>query len=58
MQGTISDVSRIDSSFGPDLVVSHLLAYAEGDKFPGLGIIKKLAIMHHFQLMHRLLALN
>lgn len=38
--------------------LATLLAYAEGDKFPGLGIIKKLAIMHHFQLMHRLLALN
>ena len=27
MQGTISDVSRIDSSFGPDLVVSHEVQY-------------------------------
>lgn len=38
--------------------LAALLAYAEGTKFPGLGTIKKLAIMHHFQLMHQLLALN
>lgn len=34
-----------------------LLAYQTGTKFPGLGIVKKLALMHHLQLMHRLLTL-
>ena len=38
--------------------LTALLAYADGTKFPGLGLVKKLAIMHHLQLMHRLLALN
>jgi len=35
-----------------------LLAYADQDKFPGLGNVKKVALMHHFQLMQRLLNLN
>jgi len=35
-----------------------LLAFAEHDKFPGLGTIKKLSLMHHFQLMQRLLTLD
>ncbi|WP_048000911.1 sce7725 family protein [Lactiplantibacillus herbarum] len=38
--------------------LNELLAYATTTKFPGLGTIKKLAIMHHLQLMRRLLALN
>jgi len=38
--------------------LNELLAYATTDKFPGLGTIKKLAIMHHLQLMRQLLALN
>jgi len=35
-----------------------LLAYSRQDKFPGLGMIKKLSLMHHFQLMSRLLNLK
>ncbi|MFC6163561.1 sce7725 family protein [Lactiplantibacillus dongliensis] len=35
-----------------------LLAFADHDKFPGLGTIKKLSLMHHLQLMHRLLNLK
>ncbi|BDZ29799.1 sce7725 family protein [Lactiplantibacillus sp. WILCCON 0030] len=35
--------------------LAELLAYQTGTKFPGLGIIKKLALMHHIQLIHRLL---
>jgi len=38
--------------------LAELLAYQAGTKFPGLGTIKKLALMHHLQLMHRLLTLN
>ncbi|MFC6182505.1 sce7725 family protein [Lactiplantibacillus daowaiensis] len=38
--------------------LATLLAYATQDKFPGLGNVKKLSLMHHFQLMHRLLALD
>lgn len=36
----------------------ELLAYETGNKFPGLGTVKKLSLMHHLQLMHRLLTLN
>ncbi|MFD1470874.1 sce7725 family protein [Companilactobacillus mishanensis] len=32
----------------------ELIEYANHDKFPGLGIVKKLSMRHHFQLMHRL----
>ncbi len=35
--------------------LTELLAYADQSKFPGLGIVKKLSLMHHLQLMHRLL---
>lgn len=38
--------------------LESLLAYNEQTKFPGLGKIKKLSLMHHFQLMNRLLNLN
>lgn len=37
--------------------LQDLLAYAQQDKFPGLGTVKKLSLMHHFQLMSRLLDL-
>lgn len=36
----------------------ELLAYNQQDKFPGLGVVKKLSMMHHFQLMNRLLNLD
>ncbi|APX71608.1 sce7725 family protein [Companilactobacillus allii] len=35
--------------------LQELMAYQAKDKFPGLGNIKKLSLMHHLQLMHRLL---
>jgi len=35
-----------------------LLEYSQADKFPGLGMVKKLSLMHHMQLMHRLLELD
>lgn len=35
--------------------LTALLAYANQNKFPGLGVVKKLTIMHHLQLMQRLL---
>lgn len=38
--------------------LQELLAYNEQTKFPGLGNVKKLSLMHHFQLMHRLLELK
>ncbi|MQS75383.1 sce7725 family protein [Companilactobacillus halodurans] len=38
--------------------LTTLLEYRCQDKFPGLGIIKKLSLMHHFQLMGRLLELK
>lgn len=38
--------------------LEKLLSYAQQDKFPGLGIIKKLSLMHHFELMSRLLELE
>lgn len=31
-----------------------LLEYGHGDKFPGLGVVKKLSIKHHLELMSRL----
>lgn len=34
--------------------LAELLAYAHQTKFPGLGNVKKLSLMHHLQLMHRL----
>ncbi|WP_334330331.1 sce7725 family protein [Companilactobacillus sp. HBUAS59699] len=34
--------------------LQELLKYNEQNKFPGLGNVKKLSLMHHFQLMHRL----
>lgn len=37
--------------------LEQLLAYAQASRFPGLGIVKKLSLMHHLQLMHRLLTL-
>jgi len=36
----------------------ELLNYSKQTKFPGLGNVKKLSLMHHFQLMHRLLDLR
>ncbi|AKP67600.1 sce7725 family protein [Companilactobacillus ginsenosidimutans] len=36
----------------------ELVGYAKQDKFPGLGIVKKLSMRHHFQLMHRLFELK
>lgn len=35
--------------------IDRLLAYADGSKFPGLGPVKKLSLMHHLQLMRRLM---
>lgn len=35
--------------------LEELLSYAQHDKFPGLGTVKKLSLMHHFELMSRLL---
>ncbi|MFC6176516.1 sce7725 family protein [Companilactobacillus huachuanensis] len=35
--------------------LKELLSYGQGDKFPGLGMVKKLSLMHHFELMNRLL---
>ncbi|WP_261805944.1 sce7725 family protein [Lapidilactobacillus luobeiensis] len=35
--------------------LSALLAYHTQQKFPGLGIVKQLSLMHHLQLMGRLL---
>lgn len=37
--------------------LQSLLEYSQQDKFPGLGTVKKLSLMHHFQLMNRLLNL-
>lgn len=34
--------------------LEELLKYSQGDKFPGLGVVKKLSIMHHLELMSRL----
>ncbi|AVK64294.1 hypothetical protein C5Z26_09290 [Lactobacillus sp. CBA3606] len=36
--------------------LAELMTYAHQPKFPGLGPIKKLMLMHHLQLMNRLLA--
>lgn len=38
--------------------LEELLDYANQTKFPGLGIVKKLSLRHHFQLMSRLLELS
>lgn len=38
--------------------LKELLKYNNQDKFPGLGMVKKLSLMHHFQLMNRLLNLD
>lgn len=35
--------------------LQELMAYQNQGKFPGLGNVKKLSLMHHFQLMNRLL---
>lgn len=35
----------------------QLLAYTNQDKFPGLGMVKKLSLMHHLQLIKRLFEL-
>lgn len=34
--------------------LQELLSYSNQDKFPGLGIVKKLSLKHHFQLISRL----
>lgn len=36
----------------------ELLTYTKQDKFPGLGTVKKLSLMHHFQLMKRLFEID
>ncbi|WP_125568935.1 sce7725 family protein [Companilactobacillus insicii] len=36
----------------------ELLNYYNQTKFPGLGNVKKLSLMHHFQLMNRLLGIK
>lgn len=36
----------------------ELLKYNQQDKFPGLGIVKKLSLMHHLQLMQKLMNLK
>lgn len=38
--------------------LQSLLDYNQQSKFPGLGMVKKLSLMHHFQLMQRLLELK
>ncbi|WP_237389362.1 sce7725 family protein [Companilactobacillus zhachilii] len=38
--------------------LEQLIKYNDQSKFPGLGKIKKLSLMHHFQLMNRLLNLG
>lgn len=38
--------------------LEELLSYAQQNKFPGLGVVKKLSLMHHFELMSRLLELE
>lgn len=35
--------------------LESLLAYEHTAKFPGLGTVKKLSLMHHLQLIHRLI---
>ena len=35
--------------------LSGLLQYYEAGRFPGLGLIKKLSLMHHIELMGRFL---
>jgi len=38
--------------------LADLLKYGQQEKFPGLGMVKKLSLMHHFELMNRLLGLK
>jgi len=38
--------------------LQKFLTYAQQEKFPGLGTVKKLSLEHHFQLMNRLLNLK
>lgn len=38
--------------------LQSLLDYGQQEKFPGLGMVKKLSLMHHLQLMNRLLNLE
>ena len=38
--------------------LEELLSYVQQNKFPGLGVVKKLSLMHHFELMSRLLELE
>lgn len=40
--------------FNDTPALRKLLAYKDQDKFPGLGMVKKLSLEHHFQLIHRL----
>lgn len=38
--------------------LDQLTEYVSQTKFPGLGMVKKLSLRHHFQLMHRLFELK
>ncbi|WP_338215618.1 sce7725 family protein [Companilactobacillus muriivasis] len=38
--------------------LAELLEYGNHDKFPGLGMVKKLSLMHHLELMNQLLNLD
>ncbi|KRK95446.1 sce7725 family protein [Companilactobacillus futsaii] len=38
--------------------LEELLSYAHHNKFPGLGVVKKLSLMHHFELMSKLLEMK
>lgn len=38
--------------------LEQLMAYQNQSKFPGLGMVKKLSLRHHFQLMHQLFELQ
>lgn len=45
------NISGLNMTWG----LEKLLEFGSGDKFPGLGVVKKLSIMHHLELMGRLL---
>ncbi|WP_334331858.1 sce7725 family protein [Companilactobacillus sp. HBUAS59544] len=45
------NISGLNMTWG----LERLLEFGSGDKFPGLGVVKKLSIMHHLELMGRLL---
>lgn len=49
------DKDALSNKLGSSAGLNMLLKYYKDNKFPGLGVVKKLSIMHHLEIMNKYL---